>query len=207
MTMPTPAPWMSGPSARSAVSATTWKPSVLDALTLRAIAATQLPDGTTALVNYHGIDIVALVDETLTYSPGRRSTGFGNGNAQRLAAALFLYKRHFAPRSGWELLRADEVAGTLQWRCRHHGIPDVLDVITRTRHLVLLNTPARTPQLDVPHHRTRTVVRWIDLNDPANSQIDFPDEPPVPWAVTDDPIHMRELAFPTSTIDSQEWSS
>lgn len=207
MSMTTPAPWTPRPSGRSPATSHTWKPSALDVLTIRAIGATQLPDGTAALVDYHGIDVVALVDETLAYTPERRSTGFGNGNAQRLAAALFLYQRHFAPRRGWELLETDEAAGTLLWRCVREEVPDVLDVITRTRHLELLATETRAQHRDTPGallDGTRRVVRWIDLSDPHSSQIDFPAEPAVPWAVADDPIHMRELAFPVAS-NEQEW--
>jgi hypothetical protein len=78
------------PHAKPGNARATWKPCTLDVLTTQAIAATVRTDGTSDLCDYHGVDIIALVDETLSYTQAQRSTVFGNGNFQRLASGTSL---------------------------------------------------------------------------------------------------------------------
>jgi hypothetical protein len=83
-----------------------------------------------------------------------------------------------------------------------------VDVISRTRQLALLNSSGRSDAslASVRDAGEGKVLRWIDLIDPRSSQLKFPTEPAVAWAVVDDPIHMRELAFPDASEHQHGWS-
>ena len=181
----------------------------LDAAAVRAIDATCAPDGTAQLREYHGIDVWSASCETLAYSPKQAASRFGSANTQKLAAALLTYQDRFAPDSHWRLIGCQPEHGSLTWRCRTLDLPVVIDVITRTRHLALvgdLGGRGRDSYLRDHHDRhpgTRAgVIRWLDMSDPSNSHLTFP-EGTFAWAVVDDPIRMRELGFATTAADEQ----
>ena len=173
------------------------RPTALDRLAAHAVVETLAHDRSTELPGYHGLLVLDLVNEVLGYSPAQKDTRLAHGNQQRLMGALLTYQRHFAPDEHWVLVDADIKAATLTWACRSAALPPVIDTLTRTRRLA--EAALDEPTTDAPAQPTPTgVLRACNLTEPNGSLLQFPTEnSAVPWCPADDPIRMRELAFPT----------
>ena len=170
------------------------QPSELDRLATKGIASTVAFNDSGNMRDYHGLELLGLAAELLKYTPAQAASPFGQGNTQRLFGALLAYQRHFAPDEHWKLVHKDPATATLVWRCQSADLPDVVDAITRTSRLAALAHPDEIQEL---YPASSYVIRECDLTNPRDSRLSFPGEHrPAVWCPADDPIRMRELAFP-----------
>ena len=170
------------------------QPTKLDRLATEGIASTVARDGSGNMRDYHGLELLGLAADLLEYTTGQAASPFGQANTQKLFGALLAYQHHFAPDEHWKLVHDDPATATLVWRCQSADLPDLVDSITRTSRLAATAHPHAVQAL---YPADKYVIRECDLTSPRDSRLSFPGEHrPAIWCPADDPIRMRELAFP-----------